>query len=128
MILVRHPEHAGFNRTIFDTGRRARTTGAAVGGDRQNAWPLLARGLSVADGHRPVFIYDVECVLFFEGRHVANINTDISPGSITKLHLGLERKRPACHPRERALRATGTVALQSKRIASVPLAIRARGR
>jgi hypothetical protein len=48
MIFVRHPKHAGFNRTVFDAGWGARTPGAAVGCDRKYSRPLLARRLAVA--------------------------------------------------------------------------------
>lgn len=34
VIFIRDPEHAGFNRTIFDAGWRACTARAAVGRDR----------------------------------------------------------------------------------------------
>ncbi len=60
MVLVRHPEHAGFNRTILDARRRSGAASAAISGDCQYARPLLTSRLSVALRHRPVFIYDVE--------------------------------------------------------------------
>ncbi len=48
MVFVGHPEHASFDWTVFDTSRRACATGAAVGGDGENAWPLFAGRLTVA--------------------------------------------------------------------------------
>ena len=60
MIFVRHPEHACFDRTILDTCRRPGAAGATIGRDRKDARALLARGLSIAFRHRPVFDYDVE--------------------------------------------------------------------
>ena len=60
MVLIRDPEHTGFNRTILDTRRRSGTARAAIGGDREYARPLLARGFSIAFGHRPVFVDDIE--------------------------------------------------------------------
>src|SRR6185295_18283789 len=60
MVFIRHPEHAGFNRAILDTGRRSGATGTTISGDREYARPLLACRLSVALRHRPVFLYDVE--------------------------------------------------------------------
>jgi hypothetical protein len=60
MVLIRYPEHAGFDRTILDTRRRSGATGAAIRRDREYAWPLLARRFSVAFRHRPVFVYDIE--------------------------------------------------------------------
>ena len=59
MIFVGHPEHAGLNRTILDTRRRAGTTGAAVGGNRQDARPFFSGGFAVALRHWPVLVYDV---------------------------------------------------------------------
>ena len=59
MVFIRHPKHAGFDRTVLDTRRRTGTTGAAVGGNREDARPLLSRGFSVALGHWPVLVYDV---------------------------------------------------------------------
>lgn len=59
MILIRHPEHAGFNWAILDTRRRTRTTGAAVSGDREYARPLFASGLAIPNGHGPELFYDV---------------------------------------------------------------------
>jgi hypothetical protein len=60
MIFVGDPEHAGFNRTIFDASRRPRTPRAAVSGDCKYSWSLLARGLAVAFRHGPMFFYDIE--------------------------------------------------------------------
>ena len=65
MVLIRYPEHTGFDRTILDTRGRSGATRAAVGGDRQYAWPLLARGFSVALRHRPVFVYNIEHPILF---------------------------------------------------------------
>ena len=55
MILVRHPEHAGFYGTVFDAGRRASTARTAVRCDGENLRLLLARGLAVALRHRKMF-------------------------------------------------------------------------
>ena len=60
MVFIGHPKHTGFNRTVLDTRRRSRAARAAIRGDCEYAWPLLACGLSVAQRHRPVFVYDVE--------------------------------------------------------------------
>jgi hypothetical protein len=60
MVFIRHPEHASFNRTIFDTCRRARAARATVSRNCEYARPLLSRRLSVALRHRPMFLYDVE--------------------------------------------------------------------
>ena len=62
VILVRHPEHAGFDRTILDASWRARAAGATVGGDRKNTRPLFACRFAVALRHGPMFFYDVEHV------------------------------------------------------------------
>jgi hypothetical protein len=48
MIFVRHPKHAGFDRTVFDAGWGARAPRAAVGCDRKYSRSLLARRLAVA--------------------------------------------------------------------------------
>ena len=48
VIFVGHPEHAGFNWTVFDAGWRAGATRAAVSGDRKYSRPLLTRRLAVA--------------------------------------------------------------------------------
>lgn len=48
MILVRHPEHAGFDGTVFDARRRAGASGAAVGRDGQDSRPFLTGCLAVA--------------------------------------------------------------------------------
>jgi hypothetical protein len=48
MIFVRHPKHAGFDRTVFDAGWGACAPRAAIGGDRKNSRSLLARRLAVA--------------------------------------------------------------------------------
>ena len=63
VIVVRDPEHAGFDRTVLDTGRRTRAAGAAIGSDGQNTWPLLARGFAVTLRHRPMLFYDIEHAL-----------------------------------------------------------------
>ena len=60
MVFVRHPEHTGFNRAILDTRRRSGATRAAIGSDCEYAGPLLARGLSIAFRHGPVFLYNIE--------------------------------------------------------------------
>jgi len=59
VVLIRHPEHARFDRTVLDTCRRTGATGAAVGGDRQDARPLFSCGFAVALRHWPVLVYDV---------------------------------------------------------------------
>ena len=63
MVFVRHPEHAGLDRTILDTGRRPGASGAAVGGNREDTRPLFSGGFAVALGHWPVLVYDVVHVL-----------------------------------------------------------------
>jgi hypothetical protein len=60
VVVIGNPEHTGLNRTIFDTRRRPGAARAAIGGDCQYAWTLLARRLSVALRHWPVFVYDIE--------------------------------------------------------------------
>lgn len=47
MVLVRYPEHAGFDRTVFNASWRAGATRTAVGSDRKDAWSLFARRLAV---------------------------------------------------------------------------------
>src|SRR5690242_7220956 len=42
MVLVRHPEHACFNRTVLDTGRRTGAASAAIGRDRKKRPRILA--------------------------------------------------------------------------------------
>ena len=64
MVLIRNPEHTGFDRTILDTRRRSGATRAAIGGDREYTRPLLARCFSIAFGHRPVFVDDIEHPFF----------------------------------------------------------------
>ena len=64
MVLIGHPEHARFNRAILDTRRRSGAARATIRGDCKYARPLLARGLSVALRHRPMFLYDVEHPFF----------------------------------------------------------------
>ena len=48
MIFIRHPEHTGFDRTVFDTRRGTRAAGAAISRDREYAGPLFPGRLSVA--------------------------------------------------------------------------------
>jgi len=60
VVLIRNPEHARFDRTILNTRRGSGATSAAISRDRQYARPLLARRFSVALGHRPVLVYDIE--------------------------------------------------------------------
>ena len=60
VVFIRDPEHTGFDRAILDTRRRSGAARAAIGRDREYAWPLLARRFSVALRHRPVFVYDIE--------------------------------------------------------------------
>ena len=64
MVIIRHPEHTGFNRTILDTRRRSGAARATIGGDCEYARPFLAGRLSVALRHRPMFLYDVEHPFF----------------------------------------------------------------
>src|SRR5215212_7127730 len=64
MVVVRHPEHTGLNRTILDTCRRSGAAGAAIRCDCKYPRALLASSLSVALRHRPMFVYDVEHPLF----------------------------------------------------------------
>lgn len=59
MVLVRHPEHAGFDWTILDARRRSGATRAAVGGDREDARTLLSSSFAVTLRHWPVLVYDV---------------------------------------------------------------------
>ena len=59
MVFVRHPEHAGFNRTILDTRRRTGASGTAIGGNREDARPLFTGSFAVALRHWPVLVYDV---------------------------------------------------------------------
>ena len=60
VILIWHPKHTRFDRTVLDACRGTGTSSAAVGSDSENARAFLARGLTVAFGHWPMFIYDVE--------------------------------------------------------------------
>ena len=48
MVFVRNPKHAGFDWTVFNTGRRTGTTGAAVCSYRQDARLFLPAGFAVA--------------------------------------------------------------------------------
>lgn len=48
VVLVRYPEHACFDRTIFDARRRTRAASATVCSYRQNARTLLSCRLAVA--------------------------------------------------------------------------------
>ena len=59
MVFIGHPEHAGFNRTVLDAGRRPGTAGATVGRDGQYPRALLTGRFPVALRHWPVFFYDV---------------------------------------------------------------------
>ena len=59
IVRIGHPKHASFNRTVFDTGGRARATGTAISCDGQNPGSLFSRSLSVPDGHRPLFFDNV---------------------------------------------------------------------
>jgi hypothetical protein len=59
VVLIRHPEHARFDRTVLDTRGRTGATGAAVGGNREDARPLFSGGFAVALRHGPVLVYDV---------------------------------------------------------------------
>lgn len=59
MVLVRHPEHAGFNGAIFDASRRSGATGAAIRGNGEYAGAFLACRLTVAFRHGKVLVYDV---------------------------------------------------------------------
>ena len=64
VIFVRDPKHAGFDWAVFDAGRGAGAASAAVGGDGEDARPLLAGGFTVALRHGPILFYDIEHVLF----------------------------------------------------------------
>jgi hypothetical protein len=64
VVFVGDPEHASFNRAILDARRRACATSAAVSGDSEYPWPLLSSSFSVALGHRPVLVYNIEHPLF----------------------------------------------------------------
>ncbi|HZE69060.1 MAG TPA: hypothetical protein VE135_05990 [Pyrinomonadaceae bacterium] len=59
VIFVGHPEHAGFDWTVFYTGRRACAAGAAISGNCQYARPFLPSCFTVADRHWPMFFNDV---------------------------------------------------------------------
>jgi hypothetical protein len=59
MILVRHPEHAGFDRTVFHAGRRTCAAGTAISGNCQYARPFLPSCFTVANRHWPMFFNDV---------------------------------------------------------------------
>lgn len=65
MVLVRDPEHAGIDRTVFNARRRSCTAGATVSGDGQDARLLLASGLTIANRHWPMFFYNVEHTRIF---------------------------------------------------------------
>ena len=64
VVFVWDPEHASFNRAILDACRRAGATGATVSGDSEYPWPLLSSSFSVALGHRPVLVYNIEHPFF----------------------------------------------------------------
>src|SRR5438874_11847329 len=68
MVLVGNPEHAGFDRTIFDACRRARTPGAAVGSDCKYSRSFFARRFTVALRHWPMLFYNVVHTLRLSGR------------------------------------------------------------
>src|SRR5215213_9307753 len=59
MVLIRHPEHTRFNRTILDTGGRAGATSTTIGGDCKYPGALFASRLTVALRHRPMLFYNV---------------------------------------------------------------------
>ena len=63
VILVRDPEHTGFDGTVFDASWRACAPGAAVSGNGEDPRSLLARCFAVTDRHRPFFFYNVEHLL-----------------------------------------------------------------
>ena len=63
VILVRDPEHTGFDGTVFDASWRACASGAAVSSNGEDPRPLLARCFAVTDRHRPFFFYNVEHLL-----------------------------------------------------------------
>ena len=69
MIFVRDPEHASFNRAVFNTGGRASAAGATIRSDRQDARLLLAGCFAVAFRHGPVLLDHVEDVRFLEYCH-----------------------------------------------------------
>lgn len=48
VVFVRHPEHACFDRTVFNASRRAGAAGATVRSDGQNARSLFARRFAIA--------------------------------------------------------------------------------
>lgn len=60
MIFVRNPEHARFDRAVFDACRRTRASGAAIGGNGEDARPLFAGRFAVTRRHWPLFFYDIE--------------------------------------------------------------------
>lgn len=49
VVFIRNPEHAGVDRTVFDAGRRAGATSAAVSRDREDPRLLLARSFAVTN-------------------------------------------------------------------------------
>lgn len=59
MILIRYPKHAGFDRAIFDAGRRSGTAGTAIRGYREDPGLLFTTCFAVSLGHRPMFVYNV---------------------------------------------------------------------
>ena len=60
VILVRDPEHAGFDRAVFDASRRTGAAGAAISSNGEDARSFLALGFTVADRHRPFLFYYIE--------------------------------------------------------------------
>jgi hypothetical protein len=60
VILIRHPKHTGFDRTVFNTRRGTRTTSTTVSRDGENTRAFLARSLSISHRHWPVLVYDIE--------------------------------------------------------------------
>src|SRR2546421_3185964 len=84
MIFVRHPEHAGFDRTVFDTCGRAGTASAAIRRDCEDARLLLAGSFAVADRHGPLLLDHVKNIWFLEYCHASHINTGFVWHSIRK--------------------------------------------
>ena len=74
VILVRHPKHTSFDRTVFNTRRRTRTTSTTVSRDGENTGPFLASSLSISHRHWPVLVYDIEHSCHLWGRGLEFVN------------------------------------------------------
>ena len=88
MIVVGYPEHARFDRTIFDARRRTSATSAAVSSDGKYARLLLSGCFAVAFRHGPLFFDDVvhRAVVRiqksgFRSRNKTNASQNLEPSS-----------------------------------------------